>query len=445
MDCSSAPARTTAGRNPPVVGDRAGGPLHDQRRRQVGGDVARPVGERQTGQPGRRTRRGLAGGGVGGAEFGQRLEHGREADQVPPDLAAHPRAEQPVQGGLLRGRQVRARDRRLVRLVRRRGVSHVRQQQRQRLVEAAHGHRAAERAGDLAQDHQVGRAAGGGGVRVVGVQHLDDQAGDLVAGQPGQQRGRGQVPGQLVVLAGDPGLPGGRDEAVADPVLRQVEDDDGALGQQRPADPGEQVLPPLRRPAEDVEPGDVLVRRDLEPARGRRDALRLGVLPGGLAALIVFELGGVPDGPFFLLAAQPGGDAATPQGELDQRQPAADRQRRPHSPEPAPVGDGADQAEEGKREQADDDQQSRPQRSRRVRRAQRRCLGRVGIGYSRRRCRVLTSPQPRFVRDPAKVQPHTRRLEPEPPRIKFDGHHCDGADGNARPVRYEGFLAWFPS
>ena len=39
-----------------------------------------------------------------------------------------------------------------------------------------------------------------------------------------------------------------------------------------------------------------------------------------------------------LLAAQPGGDAATADGELEQRQPAADGQRRPDAPEPAPVG-----------------------------------------------------------------------------------------------------------
>ncbi len=60
----------------------------------------------------------------------------------------------------------------------------------------------------------------------VGVQHLDDLAGHLLAGQAVEQRRLAQVAGQLIVLVRQPGLPGCRDEALADTLLRQVQHDD---------------------------------------------------------------------------------------------------------------------------------------------------------------------------------------------------------------------------
>ena len=252
------------------------------------------------------------------------------------------------------------------------------------------------------QDHQVGGAPRRGRARVVGVHHLDDQRRDLLAAEPGEQRRRVQVPGQLVVLAGDPRPGGGREQPVRHPVLRQVEHDDGVFREQFPAEPGHHVLPSWHGPAEDVEPAHVLVRGHLQPARRGGDPLLLGARPQRLALLVLLQFCRVqPRAPFGLLPQVRRGAprASAPSSTTGSQQHSASPPAAPHAHRACATA--ARGPKSTHREQSDDDEQPRPHAAGMLRGGQRRYLRRIGLGLRRRRAVIRARAQPRLVGNPA--------------------------------------------
>ena len=212
-------------------------------------------------------------------------------------------------------------------------------------------------------------------------------------------------------------------QAVGDPVLRQVEDDDGALAQQRPADAGHQVLPPLR-PVPPKTSSRVMSSCAATCSHRGAAAIRSASdsRPGGLAPLVLGQLGRVLDGLLLGLARAAGwrrAGGARPSSTTGSQQQSASA-----APTPQNQVRCGDRARRGRRGRARAGRRRSAAAStapaRRARRAGPPPSRESGSGTRRRRCRVLTRPQPRFVGNPAKVQPHTWRLEPEPPRIKFD-------------------------
>ena len=155
-------------------GDGAGDPLDDERGGQVGRHVPRPFGERQAGEPGRLARaRARA-----GAERRERLDDGREPDQVPRDLLPEPVAEERAEAcPLARGQRARSRPPCRAAVA---SPSNSVSAACSRPMETS----GPEHGDDLLEDHQVGGAPGRGRARVVGVHHLDDQRRDLLAASP---------------------------------------------------------------------------------------------------------------------------------------------------------------------------------------------------------------------------------------------------------------------
>ena len=135
--------------------------------------------------------------------------------------------------------------------------------------------------------------------------------------------------------------------------------------------------------------------------------------PLGLALLVLGELGRVPRGPQLGLGPQPGRRPPPVKAEQHDRQPAAQREPDGHRPRPADARDRRDEAEQHEREQPDGDEQPCPQPPGMLRGRQGRHLSRIGSGLGWRGPAEFARAQPGFVGDPAKVQAHKGRLEPE--------------------------------